>query len=69
MFEPVFTIYLIALLKSENFKPMNQDKPQKRWEKLVIWVKKLGVLGFLFFLIKGLLWLIIPALLAYFATR
>jgi hypothetical protein len=69
MFEPVFTIYLIALLKSENFKPMNQDKPQKRWEKLARWVKKLGVLGFLFFLIKGLLWLIIPALLAYFATR
>jgi hypothetical protein len=30
-------------------------------------VKRFGVAGFLFFLIKGLLWLIIPALAAYFA--
>jgi len=30
-------------------------------------IKRLGVAGFLFFLIKGLLWLIIPALAAYFA--
>ena len=32
------------------------------------WIKRFGVVGFLFFLIKGLLWLIIPALLAYFAV-
>ena len=31
------------------------------------WVKRFGFAGFLFFLIKGLLWLIIPALAAYFA--
>jgi len=30
-------------------------------------IKRLGVAGFFFFLIKGLLWLIIPALAAYFA--
>lgn len=29
-------------------------------------LKRFGVAGFLFFLIKGLLWLIIPALAAYF---
>lgn len=26
------------------------------------WVKRLGLLGFLFFLVKGLLWLAVPAL-------
>lgn len=31
------------------------------------WMKRFGVAGFLFFLIKGLLWLIVPALLGYFA--
>ncbi|MGI8495799.1 MAG: hypothetical protein ACR2L1_10895 [Pyrinomonadaceae bacterium] len=31
------------------------------------WIKRFGVFGFMFFLIKGLLWLIVPSLLAYFA--
>lgn len=31
------------------------------------WIKRFGVAGFLFFFIKGLLWLIVPALIAYFA--
>jgi hypothetical protein len=31
------------------------------------WIKRLGFWGFMFFLVKGLLWLIIPALIAYFA--
>ena len=31
------------------------------------WIKRLGFWGFIFFLVKGLLWLIIPALIAYFA--
>jgi hypothetical protein len=31
------------------------------------WFKRFGVAGFLFFLVKGLLWLIIPALVVYFA--
>jgi hypothetical protein len=30
-------------------------------------IKRLGFWGFVFFLIKGLLWLVIPALAAYFA--
>jgi hypothetical protein len=35
-------------------------------EKLMAFMKKLGLAGFLFFLIKGLLWLIIPALILFF---
>jgi hypothetical protein len=33
------------------------------------WIKKLGFWGFMFFLVKGLLWLTIPALLAFFAAN
>ncbi len=33
------------------------------------WLRRLGAAAFLFFLIKGLLWLIIPGVLAYFAMR
>lgn len=29
-----------------------------------VWLKKLGLGGFLFFLLKGLLWLTLPAMLA-----
>jgi hypothetical protein len=36
------------------------------WET---WLKRFGVAGFLFFLIKGLLWLIVPALLVFFGIR
>jgi hypothetical protein len=31
------------------------------------WVKRLGLAGFMFFLIKGLLWLLVPGLIAYFS--
>lgn len=31
------------------------------------WVKRFGFAGFMFFLIKGLMWLVVPALIAYFA--
>jgi hypothetical protein len=32
------------------------------------WIKRLGFWGFMFFLVKGLLWLIIPALAVYLAN-
>lgn len=32
------------------------------------WIKQLGFWGFLFFLVKGLLWLLVPALLAFWAS-
>ena len=31
------------------------------------WTKRFGAAAFLFFLIKGLLWLLVPALIAYFS--
>jgi hypothetical protein len=34
-----------------------------------VWVKRLGFWGFMFFLVKGLLWLIIPGLIAFFSLR
>lgn len=37
--------------------------------KILNWAKKLGLAGFLFFLIKGLLWLIVPAIIAFYATK
>lgn len=30
------------------------------------WLKRVGFYGFLFFLVKGLMWLIVPLLLVYF---
>ncbi|MDH5182128.1 MAG: alanyl-tRNA synthetase [Gammaproteobacteria bacterium] len=32
------------------------------------WLKRLGRVGFLFFLIKGLLWLTLPGILIYFGA-
>jgi hypothetical protein len=32
------------------------------------WIKRLGFWGFMFFLVKGLLWLIIPAVIAILAA-
>ncbi len=32
------------------------------------WLKRLGWAGFLFFLIKGLLWLIVPAILVWWGS-
>lgn len=47
---------------------MTKD-PKNRKCPAVGWVKRFGVAGFLFFLIKGLLWLIVPAVVAYFAVN
>jgi hypothetical protein len=33
------------------------------------WTKRVGVAAFLFFLVKGLLWLVVPAIVAYFALK
>lgn len=32
------------------------------------WLRRLGLVGFLFFLIKGLLWLLVPAILWLLGT-
>jgi len=36
--------------------------------KTATWIKRLGLWGFLFFLVKGLLWLLVPALAVYLAN-
>jgi hypothetical protein len=35
--------------------------------RMKTWIKRLGFWGFIFFLIKGLLWLIVPAVVAFLA--
>jgi hypothetical protein len=42
---------------------------QKTESPARLWIKRLGIAGFLFFLIKGLLWLLVPALIAYFSFK
>jgi hypothetical protein len=42
------------------------SEPQKRKITFAGLIKRFGVAGFLFFLIKGLLWILIPTLLGYF---
>jgi hypothetical protein len=44
-----------------------QETVKKENNPAAKWIKRFGVAGFMFFLIKGLLWLIIPALVAYWA--
>lgn len=43
--------------------------PAAKRGRVARWVARFGVAGFLFFLIKGLAWLIVPAALAAYATR
>jgi hypothetical protein len=31
------------------------------------WLKRFGFWGFMFFFVKGLMWLIVPAIIAYFS--
>jgi hypothetical protein len=42
-----------------------EQEPRKRKRPAVGWTKRFGVAAFLFFLIKGLLWLLVPGLIAY----
>lgn len=44
-----------------------QDKQETRTGAAARWTKRFGAAAFLFFLIKGLLWLLVPALIAYFS--
>lgn len=47
---------------------INEDTKNEKKKNTTKWLKRFGVFGFLFFLVKGLLWLIVPALIYYFAT-
>jgi hypothetical protein len=37
--------------------------------KVATWIKRFGFWGFMFFLVKGLLWLIVPGLIAFWAAN
>jgi hypothetical protein len=45
------------------------EEQGKRKCPAVSWTKRLGAAAFLFFLVKGLMWLIVPALIAYFSLQ
>ena len=44
-------------------------KQQARAELACPWLKRLGLVGFVFFLVKGLLWLMLPLLLVWFGWQ
>jgi len=44
-------------------------QPKGSLVKIRIWIKRLGFWGLMFFLVKGLLWLTIPALISVLATN
>lgn len=47
---------------SENITASEKETSEEKKEsKMLKWVKRLGVAGFLFFLIKGILWLTVGA--------
>jgi hypothetical protein len=46
-----------------------ETEPSKRKCPAKTWVKRFGAAGFVFFLVKGLLWLILPAVIAYFSLN
>jgi hypothetical protein len=47
-----------------NITQKKREQNPKTPNRFRKWIKRVGVLGFLFFLIKGLLWLLIPYLIA-----
>jgi hypothetical protein len=48
----------------EPVKTTSQAAEQPQERPFTLWLKRLGLAGFLFYLVKGLLWIIIPALMA-----
>ena len=44
-------------------------EPVKKKCPAKTWVKRFGAAGFVFFLVKGLLWLLLPAAVAYFSLN
>ncbi|MFG0273951.1 MAG: hypothetical protein ACF8QF_02725 [Phycisphaerales bacterium] len=40
---------------------MDTANPQPAHSRRGLWIKRLGAASFLFFIVKGLLWLLVPA--------
>ena len=47
---------------------LKEAAPRSGADKAARWGKRLGVVAFLFFLIKGLAWLIVPTVIAIWAA-
>jgi hypothetical protein len=62
--KPKIVPLMIQHTEKVKDKPLECHVPHKHRWPLFRWVKRFGIAGFLFFLIKGLLWLIIPYLIA-----
>lgn len=52
-------------MMSESITHCDQQVDHKKDKK---WLKRIGIAGFIFFLVKGLLWLLVPVFI-YFATK
>jgi len=48
---------------------MKREQPISTEHHGALWLKRLGLTGTLFFLIKGLLWIIVPAVLAWLGSN
>ncbi len=46
---------------------MNNDEHKQ--SPVAKWAKRIGVWGIVFFTVKGLLWLIVPAVLVWWGTK
>jgi hypothetical protein len=58
-------------MRQDPVSPMHTDEhaeTDKRTRRCP-WLMRVAQLGFLFFLIKGLLWLVVPALALYFGFQ
>ncbi len=53
----------------DNDENKTEEQISKPKNKIVLWLKRIGILGFLFFLGKGLLWLALPTILIWFAAK
>ncbi|MEI6507931.1 MAG: hypothetical protein WCO54_05560 [Bacteroidota bacterium] len=47
----------MKILEQTQEKPLECPVTHKSRNRITIWMKRIGVLGFFFFLIKGLIWL------------
>ena len=45
------------------------NEPEKRKCPAIKWTKAAGWAAFLFFLVKGLMWLLVPAVVAYLSLK
>ncbi len=58
-----------ALSSDKSLAPGKSQFSLNKHNKLLSQLKKLGIGCFLFFLIKGLLWLLVPTLIYIFSTQ